>query len=88
MQELSLTLSSIVATSEWPPVGPSARREIYQTRRTLILQRMLNFLDIPIPEIQVWGTLQEEARSWATAVLARLIAQTTFKNPELEEEES
>ena len=42
----------------------------------------------PIPEIQVWETLQEEARSWAIAVLARLIVQTTFKNPELEEEES
>jgi hypothetical protein len=49
---------------------------------------MLNFLDIPIPEIQVWETLQEEARSWTIAVLARLIAQTTFKHPELEEEES
>jgi hypothetical protein len=52
------------------------------------LQRMLNFLDIPIPEIEVWETLQEQARSWAIAVLARLIVQTTFKNPELEEEES
>ena len=52
------------------------------------MQRMLNFLDIPIPEIQVWETLQEEARSWAIAVLGRLIVQTTFKNPELEEEES
>ena len=52
------------------------------------MQRMLNFLDIPIPEIQVWETLHGEARSWAIAVLARLIVQTTFKNPELEEEES
>ena len=52
------------------------------------MQRMLNFLDIPIPEIQVWDTLQEETRSLAIAVLARLIVQTTFKNPELEEEES
>jgi len=49
---------------------------------------MLNFLEIPIPEIQVWETLQQEARGWAIAVLARLIVQTTFKNPELEEEES
>lgn len=52
------------------------------------MQRMLNFLDIPIPEIQVWETLQQETRTWAIAVLARLIVQTTFKNPELEEEES
>lgn len=65
-----------------------AGRELYRMRRTLILQRMLNFLDIPIPEIQVWEALQEEARSWAIAVLARLIVQTTFKNTELEEEES
>jgi hypothetical protein len=49
---------------------------------------MLNFLDIPIPEIQVWETLQEEARSLSIAVLARLIVQTTFKNAELEEKES
>ena len=52
------------------------------------MQRLLNFLDIPIPEIQVWETLPEQTRSWAIAVLARLIVQTTFKNPELEEEES
>jgi len=52
------------------------------------LQRMLNFLDIPIPEIQVWETLQEQTRSWAIAVLARLIVQATFKTPELEEEKS
>jgi hypothetical protein len=51
------------------------------------VQRMLNFLDIPIPEIRVWETLQDESRSWAIAVLARLIVQTTFKNPELEEED-
>jgi hypothetical protein len=49
---------------------------------------MLNFLDIPIPEIQIWETLQEEARNRVIAVLARLIVQTTFKNAELEEEKS
>ena len=59
-----------------------------EQRRTLTLQRMLNFFDIPIPEIQIWETLEEEARSLAIAVLARLIVQTTFKTPELEEEES
>ena len=51
------------------------------------MQRMLNFLDIPIPEIQVWETLHEEPRSRAIAVLARLIVQASFENPELEEED-
>jgi hypothetical protein len=49
--------------------------------------RMLNFLDIPIPEIQVWETLQEEPRRLAIAVLARLMVQATLKNPEWEEED-
>jgi hypothetical protein len=51
------------------------------------MQRMLNFLDIPIPEIQVWETLQEEPRRLAVAVLARLIVQATLKNPGGEEED-
>ena len=45
------------------------------------MQRMLNFLDIPIPEIQVWETLQEEARKLAIEVLARLIIQATLNHP-------
>jgi len=51
------------------------------TRRTPSLQRMLNFLDIPIPEIQVWETLQEEPRKLVIAVLARLIIQATLNHP-------
>lgn len=51
------------------------------------MQRMLNFLDIPIPEIQVWETLQEDPRRLAIAVLARLIVQATLKNPGWEEED-
>jgi hypothetical protein len=46
-------------------------------RRTTILQRILNFLDIPIPETQVWETLENEQRTVAIEVLARLIAQAT-----------
>jgi hypothetical protein len=38
------------------------------------LQRNLNFLDIPIPESQVWETLENEQRAVAIEVLARLIA--------------
>jgi hypothetical protein len=40
---------------------------------------MLSFLDIPVPEIQVWETLGEEQRILAIAVLARLIAQATVE---------
>jgi hypothetical protein len=43
-------------------------------RRVTILQRNLNFLDIPIPESQVWETLENEQRAVAIEVLARLIA--------------
>jgi hypothetical protein len=47
------------------------------SRRTTILQRNLNFLDIPIPETQVWDTLENEQRTVAIEVLARLIVQAT-----------
>jgi hypothetical protein len=48
---------------------------------------MLSFLDIPIPEIQVWETLQENLRRSAITVLARLIVQATLKHPGWEEED-
>jgi hypothetical protein len=41
------------------------------------LQRTLNFLDLPIPETQVWETLENEPRRMAIEVLARLIVQAT-----------
>jgi hypothetical protein len=47
---------------------------------------MLNFLDIPISEIQVWETLEEEQRMLAIAVLARLITQATVDQQRAEEE--
>jgi hypothetical protein len=62
-------LSSIVA-----PHAKTATRN-QSTRRTPILQRMLNFLEIPIPEIQVWETLEDEQRILAIEVLARLIVE-------------
>jgi hypothetical protein len=49
-------------------------------RRTTILQRILNFLDFPIPETQVWETLDNEPRTLAIEVLARLIVQATCAN--------
>jgi hypothetical protein len=55
-------------------------------RRTTILQRILNFLDIPIPETQVWETLENEQRTMAIEVLARLIAQTTDPSPKQEKD--
>jgi hypothetical protein len=41
------------------------------------LQRLLNFLDIPIPETQIWETLENEPTTLAIEVLARLIVQAT-----------
>jgi hypothetical protein len=38
---------------------------------------MLNFLDLPIAETQVWEALEEQQRTLATEVLARLIAKAT-----------
>ena len=55
-------------------------------RRTTILQRILNFLDIPIPETQVWETLENEQRAVAIEVLARLIAQATDPSPKQEKD--
>ena len=48
------------------------------------MQRMLNFLDIPIPEIQIWEALEEEQRLLAIAVLARLIVQAMVEQPKAE----
>jgi hypothetical protein len=53
-------------------------------RRTSIVQRNLNFLDLPIPEAQVWETLKNEQRAVAIEVLARLIAQATDRSPKRE----
>jgi hypothetical protein len=44
------------------------------------LQRILNFLDFPILETQVWETLENEPRTLAIEVLARLIVQATRAN--------
>ena len=41
------------------------------------MQRMLNLLDLPIPETQVWETLEEQQRTLAIEILARLIAKAT-----------
>ena len=48
---------------------------------------MLNFLGIPIPEIQAWETLQEEQRILTITVLARLIVQATVDQPPRSEED-
>jgi len=51
-------------------------------RRGAIVQRLLNFLDLPIPETQVWETLEEQQRALAIEVLARLIAKATYRPEE------
>jgi hypothetical protein len=50
-------------------------------RRATILQRTLNFLDIPILETQVWETLENEQRKVVIEVLARLLAQAMMPDP-------
>ena len=50
-------------------------------RRTTNVQRNLNFLDLLIPEAQVWETLKDEQRAVAIEVLARLIAQAIDPSP-------
>ena len=50
------------------------------------MQRILNFLDIPIPETQVWETLENEQRTVAIEVLARLIAQAIDPSPKQEKD--
>jgi hypothetical protein len=50
------------------------------------LQRILNFIDIPIPETLVWETLENEPRSLAIEVLARLIVEATRANQKPERE--
>ena len=51
-----------------------------------MVQRMLNFLDIPIPEMQLWETLAEGPRILAIQVLARLIFQVTVHPQRAEED--
>lgn len=46
-------------------------------RRGAIVQPMLNFLNLPILETQVWETLEEQQLIRAIEVLARLIAKAT-----------
>ena len=50
------------------------------------MQPILNFLDIPIPETQVWETLENEPRTLAIEVLARLIVRATCPNQKPENE--
>jgi hypothetical protein len=63
---------------------PMATTKNLFARRTTIVQRNLNFLDLPIPEAQVWETLKNEQRAVAIEVLARLIAQATDPSPKQE----
>ena len=53
-------------------------------RRTTIVQRNLNFLDLLIPQAQVWETLKDEQRAVAIEVLSRLIAQAIDPSPKRE----
>lgn len=50
------------------------------------MQRNLNFIDLPIPETQVWETLENDQRTVVIEVLARLIAQAAFPHPKTEKD--
>jgi hypothetical protein len=71
MHAVSSMLSSIASLAH------TTRTENRWTRRTTLLQRLLNFLDTPIPETQIWGTLENETTTLAIEVLARLIVQAS-----------
>jgi hypothetical protein len=80
MQARSSMLSSIAVFAH------TAETENRWTRRTTLLQHLLNFLNIPIPETQIWETLENEPRTLAIEVLARLIVQATRANQKPERE--
>jgi hypothetical protein len=80
MQARSSMLSSIAVLAH------TAETENRWTRRTTLLQHLLNFLNIPIPETQIWETLENGPRTLAIEVLARLIVQATRANQKPERE--
>ena len=50
------------------------------------MQHTLNFLDLPLPETPAWETLENEHRTLAIEVLARLIVRATCPNQKPENE--
>jgi len=80
MHVQSSMLSSIAALPH------TAKTENRWTRRTTLLQRLLNFLDTPVPETEIWETLENEPRTLAIGVLARLIAQAICVHQKPEQE--
>jgi hypothetical protein len=75
-------LFSIVVPQPPAVLQPMTTLNLF-ARRGAIVQRLLNFLDLPIPETQVWETLEEQQRTLTIEVLARLIAKAT-RRPEEE----
>ncbi len=54
-------------------------------RRRASLQRNLNLFDLLLKEIYVWETLENEPRTLAIEILARLIASAAADNHKQEE---
>ena len=50
------------------------------------MQQLLNFLDIPIPETRIWVSLENEPRTLAIELLARLIVQAIRVSQKTEQE--
>jgi hypothetical protein len=74
----------MLSFSALPPRWTTAKN--LTRRRTTIVQHTLNFFDLPIPEIAVWETLENEPRTVAIAVLARLMVQAVWALQKPEED--
>jgi hypothetical protein len=61
------------------------RRQIPPSPRRASLQRNLNLFDLLLKEIYVWETLENEHRTLAIEILARLIARAAADNHTEEE---
>ena len=54
-------------------------------RRTTRLQRLLNFLEIPLPDTPVWEVLENAPRTLAIEILTRRVIPATCPYPAMEE---
>jgi hypothetical protein len=66
-------------------LGRKAGRRIPLRKRRASLQRNLNLFDLLLKEIYVWETLENEPRTLAIEILARLIANAAADNHKQEE---
>jgi len=73
----------MLSSSAVPPRRTTAKN--LPRRRTTIVQHTLNFLDLPLPETQAGEALEDEPRTLAIAVLARLMVKAILASQKPEE---